>query len=441
MTRADASPIAVSPDSGPPSTFLSAVEEPQIVLAALTRLRWMAVIGQLAATCVAVLLLRLRLPIIPIAAVVLFTALSNIVLSSLPVIAKPPGWLVQAVLLMDVILLTLLLYLTGGPENPFVMLYLIHVAIGVIVLPAAWTWVIVAAVAGCFAILLGYNRPLEPSLPSWIPEVGSWISLVLVAALLATFIGRVIRSVRQREFEVAAIRERASRSEQLAALTTLAAGAAHELNTPLGTIAVVAKELELTRDPAATNDGVLEDARLIRREVDRCRTILSRMRIDIGEDVSCRGLVSLDELEGHLRESLGEENLSRIHVTRARDVMTVDAPARALEQALLVLLRNGLDASPPDRPVMLEVARYDGQVRFTVRDRGAGMSQEMIRRAGEPFYTTKEPGRGMGLGLFLVRLVAQQCGARFWIESKIGVGTTCVLELTGSGAKNGTVRG
>jgi two-component system, sensor histidine kinase RegB len=439
MTRGDGPLVQIPPGSSF-SAFLSAVDEPRIVLAALTRLRWMAVIGQLGATGLAVLLLRLRLPVVPIAMVVLVTAISNVLLMYLPALAKPPSWLVQAVLLFDIFLLTVLLYLTGGPDNPFASLYLIHVAMAVIVLPAVWTWIVVAAVAACYGVLLVHHRPLQPDPPPWILAAGGWASLVLLSVLLAVFIGRVIRSVRQHEYELAAIRERAARSEQLAALTTLAAGAAHELNTPLGTIAVVAKELELTRDPAGGADAVLEDARLIRREVDRCQTILSRMRIDIGEDVSHRSLVSLDELEAHLREGVGEESLPRIKIVRPAEIASVQAPPRALEQALLVLLRNGLDASPPDRPVTLEFARANGRVRFVVRDRGTGMSEEMIRRAGEPFYTTKEPGRGMGLGLFLVRLVAQQCGATFSIDSKIGVGTTCVLELGDPGAKNGSGR-
>ena len=439
MTRGDGQVIHGSSSSSF-SAFLSAVDEPRIVLAALTRLRWMAVIGQLGATALAILLLRLRLPVIPIATVVLVTAISNVLLVYLPALTKPPGWLVQAVLLFDVFLLTVLLYLTGGPDNPFASLYVIHVAMAVIVLPDVWTWIVVAAVAACYGALLVCHRSLEPGLPPWIPAAGGWASLVLVSVLLAAFIGRVIRSVRQHEHEMAAIRERAARSEQLAALTTLAAGAAHELNTPLGTIAVVAKELELIRDPSGKADAVLEDARLIRREVDRCQTILSRMRIDIGEDVSHRSVVSLDELETHLREGVGEESLPRIKIVRAPEIESVQAPPRALEQALLVLLRNGLDASPADRPVTLEVARSSGRVRFVVRDRGSGMSEEMIRRAGEPFYTTKEPGRGMGLGLFLVRLVAQQCGATFTIDSKIGVGTTCALELSDPGAKNGSIR-
>ena len=94
-----------------------------------------------------------------------------------------------------------------------------------------------------------------------------------------------------------------------------------------------------------------------------------------------------------------------------------------------MLLRNAFDASPADRPVTLDISRHDGQLRFEVRDKGCGMSDEMLRHPGEPFFTTKDPGKGMGLGLFLVRLVAEQSGANFSINSRLGEGTSCVLEL------------
>lgn len=416
------------------AAFVSAVNEPQIVLAALTRLRWLAVIGQLAATGVAAGLLSLRLPLVPILAVILVTAVSNAALTILPFLGRPPRWTIFMVLLLDVLLLTVLLSLTGGPDNPFTSLYLIHVAMAVIVLRAGWTWLVVATVAGCYGTLLRWHQDLHLTPP--VRAAGNWVSLVLVCVLIAAFIGRVIRSLRQREHELASMQERAVRSEQLAALTTLAAGAAHELNTPLGTIAVVARELELTFDPGGAADSVLEDARLIRREVDRCRNILSRMRVDIAEDVSHRAAVSLDDLEAHLRESLGPQELRRLRISRDPRIDSVAAPPRALEQALLVLLRNGFEASGPEDAVTLRIERRDGHVRFEVSDRGTGMSAELLRRAGQPFFTTKEPGRGMGLGLFLVRLVAQQCDATFSIDSTPGAGTTCLLELNATPAED-----
>jgi two-component system sensor histidine kinase RegB len=254
------------------------------------------------------------------------------------------------------------------------------------------------------------------------------LALVLVSVLIGAFIGRVTRALRQREFELATVRDRAVKNEQLAALTTLAAGAAHELNTPLGTIALVARELELACNRDG-DDSMQEDARLIRREVDRCRHILSRMRLDLGEEILHRAPLQLTDLVERLCENFDPPQRNRLKINRSPDAQSALAPARAVEQTLLVLLRNAFDASPEDRPVNLDIDRRDGRIRFQIRDKGTGMSEEMLRRAGEPFFTTKEPGKGMGLGLFLVRLVAEQSGASFTIDSRIGEGTSCVLEL------------
>jgi two-component system sensor histidine kinase RegB len=411
-------------------SLLPAVQEPQIVLAALTRLRWLAVVGQISATAVAEGIMRLHLPLTPIFAVILLTAVSNAFLQLGNYLRKTPAWLVQAVLLLDVLLLTSLLFLTGGPQNPFAALYLVHVAMAVLVLGKISTWIVVGTVAACYGTLLRWHLPLagNATLPAWASAIGNWVALVLVSVLIAAFIGRVTRALRQREFELAGVRDRSVKNEQLAALTTLAAGAAHELNTPLGTIALVARELELAcvRDG---DDAMQDDARLIRQEVDRCRDILSRMRLDIGEDFSSRGPVRLGDLSRRLADNFDGQHQGRLTINRAPDADVALAPSRALEQSLLVLLRNAFDASPADRPVTLDISRRDGQLRFEVRDKGCGMSEEMLRRAGEPFFTTKDPGKGMGLGLFLVRLVAEQSGANFSIDSRLGEGTCCVLEL------------
>ena len=406
------------------------MQEPQIVLAALTRLRWLAVIGQVTATAVAVGPMRLRLPLTPIFAVILVTAVSNGFLQLGNYLRKTPGWLVQAILLLDVLLLTSLLFLTGGPQNPFAALYLVHVAMAVLVLGKFSTWIVVGTVAACYGTILRWHLPLDgnAALPAWMFATGNWVALVLVSVLIAAFIGRVTRALRQREFELAGVRDRSVKNEQLAALTTLAAGAAHELNTPLGTIALVARELELACDRDG-DDSMQDDARLIRREVDRCRDILSRMRLDLGEDFSSRSPVRLGDLGDRLRENFDDHHRDRLTINRTPDAEFALAPSRALEQSLLVLLRNAFDASPADRPVTLDISRRDGQLRFEVRDKGCGMSDEMLRRAGEPFFTTKDPGKGMGLGLFLVRLVAEQSGANFSINSRLGEGTSCVLEL------------
>jgi two-component system sensor histidine kinase RegB len=115
----------------------------------------------------------------------------------------------------------------------------------------------------------------------------------------------------------------------------------------------------------------------------------------------------------------------------AGDLPQISLPLRPIEQAVGILVDNALEASPDDKPVRLSIHSRDGHIVFEVRDQGMGMPPDVVRRAGEPFFTTKPPGEGMGLGLFLVRLVAEKLGGSLRLESELGKGTRAVLELPG----------
>jgi two-component system sensor histidine kinase RegB len=123
----------------------------------------------------------------------------------------------------------------------------------------------------------------------------------------------------------------------------------------------------------------------------------------------------------------GEE--SRLIVRADPNLQTVLAPLHTLQQAITVLIRNAFDASPAEAPVELIIERVPGEVVISVVDHGHGMPADIVRRAGQPFFTTKDPGKGMGLGLFLVRLVAERAGGRFVLNSTEGVGTRTQLHL------------
>lgn len=253
---------------------------------------------------------------------------------------------------------------------------------------------------------------------------------MLVGVLIAYFIGRIRAALQQRELELTAAREQAARNEHLAVLTTLAAGAAHELGTPLGTIAVVARELEVESQKLSSDSPMADDARLIRQEVDRCRRIIDRMRVDSIETLrrSNTPIAISELLKGIVDDvKLGEEK--RLTIVCDPNLQTVLAPLHIVQQAVTVLIRNAFDASPADGRVELSIERRDGFVVFAVTDQGTGMADDVIRRAGQPFFTTKDPGKGMGLGLFLVRLVAERAGGRFVLNSKPGVGTRSELHL------------
>jgi two-component system sensor histidine kinase RegB len=227
-------------------------------------------------------------------------------------------------------------------------------------------------------------------------------------------------------------RERAARSERLASLTTLAAGAAHELSTPLATIAVAARELERNAarvtQPEAAGTALKDDARLIRAELDRCQAILDGMSGRAGADVP----TILEPLPATAIASLVQERLpdarrQRLDVEIAAGAPTPAATGAEMVQAISSLLRNAFDASPNGDRIRLRFASREGMARIEVHDRGVGMSNEAVRRAGEPFFSTKEPGQGLGLGLFLVRTFAERSGGT--LDFSIEAGTTAILEI------------
>ncbi|MEA2733777.1 MAG: two-component system, sensor histidine kinase RegB, partial [Humisphaera sp.] len=310
--------VPSEPASRPAADGLALVrlqQEPEIVLTWLVRLRWLAAAGQILATTAAYGIFELGIAVTPIACVIAVTIASNLGLVQLmrSGLTRGRAWLVPGVIVLDVLLLTALLYFSGGAQNPFSILYIVHVVMAVVVLGAGWTWLIAALASVCFGLLLFDHRPAAERVPSpMVASLGQWLAFALVAALIGYFVGRVAGALRRREQELSAAREQAARSEQLASLSTLAAGAAHELGTPLGTIAVVAKELELA---SAHDQLVNDDAKLIRQEVDRCRAILDRMRVDMIDGLHQTVTVApLEDLIDRLRSGLPEDERKRLRV-------------------------------------------------------------------------------------------------------------------------------
>jgi two-component system sensor histidine kinase RegB len=199
----------------------------------------------------------------------------------------------------------------------------------------------------------------------------------------------------------------------------------------------VAKDLE--RDVVGAGGGAqaLEDVRLVRRQVERCREILARMRADAGESAGeAFARVTVSQL---LRQTVstgaGDRPPVRTEVDDALSAMRVTVPERALVQALRVLIENAQQASPPGGEVTLRVRCEGDFIRFEVRDRGSGMGPDVLARVGEPFYTTKPAGQGMGLGVFLARAVAERLGGALALESAVGRGTVVTFSVPANGAQ------
>jgi two-component system sensor histidine kinase RegB len=405
------------------------VEEPGIVLQWLVRLRWLALAGQIVATGAAVGILKLRLPLSGMGTIIALTGVSNLILQAWPR-RHVPMWIVPGVLMFDVFLLTALLLCAGGPANPFCVLYLVHVAMAVVTLEEGWSWLVVGATTVCYAFLFFWPHTSTLGMGRGSMEASQWIALALVSVVIAYFVGRMTRSLRDHEKALQAERERAGRNERLASLTTLAAGAAHELNTPLSTIAVVAREVELQSERHGDGHSMAEDARLIRREIDRCQVILSRMRVDVlSGDLPKQAPMPPGEFIERLSEEMKAVGGDGLEIHHSRNLPEISLPLSAVEQAVGILVDNALEASPKGKSVRLWISAFNGQLIFEVSDQGPGMSPEVARRAGEPFFTTKPPGKGMGMGLFLVRLVAEKLGGSLRLESEPGKGTRATLEL------------
>ncbi|HUH01435.1 MAG TPA: ATP-binding protein, partial [Kofleriaceae bacterium] len=328
-------------------------------------------------------------------------------------------------------LLTALLYFTGGPVNPFSFLYLVQIALAAVVLHAHWTWMLVALSFGAFGLLLLGHRELPIGVDEH--EKGMWVALGVASAFIVHFLLRVTGALGERERELTDARNLAARQERLASLATMAAGAAHELATPLGTIALVARELERQMSETATSHQ-LEDIRLIRDQVARCRTILDQMAGGAGESTG-EGFepISVQALIAEAMTDLRDAPEVRLSMDDRVARRALRLPPRAVAQALHSVITNAQDASPPDRPVQVIAADGGDTVVIAVSDRGRGMPPEVVARAGEPFFTTKSPGRGMGLGLFLTRTVVEKLGGVMAIDTEVGRGTRVDLTLPARG--------
>jgi two-component system sensor histidine kinase RegB len=255
---------------------------------------------------------------------------------------------------------------------------------------------------------------------------GMWVALAVAASFIVYFLTRVRRALGAREAALAEQRAVASRQERLVSLATLSAGAAHELSTPLGTIAVAARELE--REAQALPAQVLEDARLIRGQVERCRQILDQMAADAG-DPAGEAFVEIS-VEALLRQAVEELPPEPAVAVPSGGAPALRVPRRAVAQAIRAVVKNGQQAAAESGGrVTLSCAADGAGVAIAVEDTGAGMPPEVQRRVGEPFFTTKPPGRGMGLGLFLSKTVIDRVGGGLEIASTPGRGTRVTIRL------------
>lgn len=412
----------------------------------LLKLRWVAVVGQLATILTTSLVLAVELPLVVLLSIVAVGALTNAAFVLwFHYTSRTEGWdsvaahgeaLIGLIMLLDIVLLTGLLYVGGGPANPFSIFYLVNVVLAAVLLRPLWGWVLVAVAAWCYGTLFLDHMPLavferENNVRGVsLHAVGTFVAFFTATITMLYFFTRLTNELDRIEAELVVARQRRVQSDRLEAMATLAAGAAHELASPLSTIAVVAKELERELARPVDLQHAADDARLIRSEVARCREILDQMSADAGESAGEPLVrVSVRALLESVLDNVGAEDRVSLAIEEPVAGVSLLLPERAVAQAVRGLVKNALDASRAGQNVDLGARVRNRTVEFEVRDQGHGMDAATLEKVGNPFFTTKEPGRGMGLGVFLARTVVERLGGSMELTSVPGQGTSARIRL------------
>ncbi|AKU95465.1 Sensor histidine kinase PrrB (RegB) [Labilithrix luteola] len=430
--------------SGRPDQAPHIDSAPTIGLAWLVRLRWAFVVAEMFVAAGVTWFLGTPVDAQAVGAAASVTILTNLALLGWSKRGRPTSrMLLAAVLVLDGMLLTLALRASGGAMNPFSVLYLVHVVLAALLLDGRATLIVAGTTCLGFGTLFlgtetsphahhlhGGHESLDLHLR------GMLVAYAVAAAFVGYFVYRVARALERREREMVALRDWAARTEKAASLSTLAAGAAHELGTPLATIALVAKELERA---AVMPEGRLDraslssDAQLVREEAERCRRIIAKLASDAGAAQGAAPReISTEAVVTRVRASLDKERLSDVDIVSAERSAFVTVPDETLVQVLVNLVSNALDASAQENRsrVVMRVGAFGSRVAFSIEDCGSGMPEDVLSRLGEPFFSMKS-GRGMGLGLFIARSFAERVGGSLTVESSVGRGSTFVLEVPG----------
>ena len=384
----------------------------------LVRLRWLAVIGQTTAVLVVYFGLEFELPLWACLAVIALSAWLNIALRlrfHMTQRLEPDraAWL----LAFDVAELAILLYLTGGLQNPFAFLFLAPVLLSATALPPRFTVILGGFAIACATVLVftHYPLPWDPDDPLILPPIfmfGVWLSILLAIGFIGVYAWQITEESRQLSDALAATELVLAREQHLSALDGLAAAAAHELGTPLSTISVIAKELENAISADAPHG---DDVRLLREQAKRCRDILSKITqlSASGEPFDRMPLAALMEEVAAPYRNFGVA----IDVHMAGDESPEPNVARnpAVLYGLGNLMENAVDFAAEH--VTVAASWSEETVGISITDDGPGFAPEIIARVGEPYVTSRpdldkdDAPSGLGLGFFITKTLLERSGA------------------------------
>mgnify|MGYP000120150141 CR=1 FL=1 len=434
--RAESRIIAAMTRS-PFSTSASLIEHTEAFnhLANLNRLikaRWAVLLAMALLTLIAPVSLEIPLVQAPLLAVLTISALFNGVIHvhyRSATHATAQDFFRQ--LLIDMTSLSALLFLSGGATNPLVSLLLPPVAIAAITLPGRYVGLLVGAAVAAYSALLLFYLPLpltDPVRATRLHLTGMWLIFVISAVMIAWFILRMTQRIRQGDAELAAIREQGLRDERILAIGTLAAGAAHELGTPLGTMSLITGEM--ANDPALSA-SIKEDIALLRQQISSCKEIITGLSQRAGaERLENSPIQAVDRwIEPLLQRWQAIRPQAKISLIIARQDAPPDLIADPrLEQALLNLLNNAANASPTeDCRITLKVSWNTTQINFELSDNGPGFPDGVLELAGKTGFPVHD--KGQGIGLLLSDAAITQLGGKLTLFNAPDGGATALITL------------
>jgi len=369
-------------------------------------------------------------------------------------------------LMVDVLAIASLLYLTGGASNPIIWVFLLPVIITAIMLPHAYAWYMVILTTSVYTVLMTFNIPLpaiEPHIPD--PQMlqagmenhemllkahamsdkhyfnlhifGMWFGFVFSAGLVAFFVVELARTLKIQERSLADARESALRDERVVALGTLAASAAHDMGTPLGTIAILAHELE-NEYPIHRFPDLHDKMLIMQQQINRCKEALSVMSASAGELRAESGRVVpvtayIDDVINQWRTHKPAAKLN-FFIDHAIAVEAVIIAERTLTHAIINILNNAAEASPPEKGIEFHAAWDLKLLTIRIRDFGAGLPPELVEFAGKQPVISKK--RGLGVGLFLTYSTINRLGGKIRLYNSDSGGACVEISLPLLNAEN-----
>ena len=407
----------------------------------LVRLRWLAIIGQTTAVLAVYYGLDFELPVYSCLAAIALAAWLNVALRlrfHLTQRLEPDraAWL----LAFDIAELAVLLFLTGGLQNPFAFMFLGPVLLSATALPPRYTLTLGAFAVGCATVLVFVHYPLpwDSDDPLQLPPIymmGVWLCILLAIGFIGVYAWQITEESRQLSDALAATELVLAREQHLSQLDGLAAAAAHELGTPLSTISVIARELERAIAPHAPHG---DDVRLLREQATRCRDILAKLTelSAGGEPFDRMPLTALIEEVVAPHRNFGV--VIAVNTPSDRGAEPVGARNPAILYGLGNLLENAVDFAA--NQAVVDVHWDDLTVDVTISDDGPGFAPEILGRIGEPYVTsrhhqpddTSEESSGLGLGFFIAKTLLERSGATLSFQNRLAPDRGAIVRLSWS---------